>query len=122
MQDDVVAALDGLSKRGRFTDPEDLVFPAWDGGFQYHGDLRDRFYAALKAAGLKRVRFHDLRHTFGTLAVQKLPIRTVQEYMGHQHASTTMIYSHYVPAGDEAAKMTEAFRAGTGIRQALAAA
>ena len=45
--------------------------------------------------------------------MQKLPIRTVQEYMGHAHISTTMIYSHYAPAGDEAAKLTAAFKAGT---------
>jgi hypothetical protein len=94
----------------RFTGPDDLVFPTWDGDVQYHGDLRARFYAALRAASLKRIRFHDLRHTFGTLAAQKLPIRTVQEYMGHAHISTTLIYSHYAPAGDEAALLGRAFR------------
>jgi len=31
--------------------------------------LRRRFYRALDSAGLKRIRFHDLRHTFGTIAV-----------------------------------------------------
>jgi len=110
MVDEVMAALDLLSRRDRYTDQDDLAFPAWDGAPQYHGELRSRFYAALRSAGLKRIRFHALRHTFGTLAVQKLPITTVQEYMGHAHISTTMIYSHYAPAGDEAAKLGQAFR------------
>jgi integrase len=44
-------------------------------------DMRDGFYAALEAAGLSHLReqddpivFHDLRHTFGTLAVQVWPV------------------------------------------------
>ena len=112
MADEVVAALDTLSKRERFTDPDDLVFPAWDGGTQYHGDVRIRFYAALRAAKLKRIRFHDLRHTFGTLAAQKFPLTSVQAMMGHANIQTTMIYAHYVPAADEAALLGQAFRTG----------
>ena len=33
--------------------------------------MRRRFYAALKRAGLPHIRFHDLRHTFGTFAVRR---------------------------------------------------
>ena len=111
MVDEVMVALDKLSTRERFTDPDDLVFPDWTGAHEYHSHVRERFHAALRLAGLQRIRFHDLRHTFGTLAVQKLPMRTVQEYMGHAAISTTMIYSHYAPAGDEAAKLGQAFNA-----------
>ena len=42
--------------------------------------------------------------------MQKLPIRTVQEYMGHANISTTMVYSHYAPAGDEAGLLGQAFK------------
>jgi len=111
MVDEVMVALDKLSTRERFTDPDDLVFPDWTGAHEYHSHVRERFHAALRLAGLQRIRFHDLRHTFGTLAVQKLPMRAVQEYMGHAAISTTMIYSHYAPAGDEAAKLGQAFNA-----------
>lgn len=59
---------------------------------------------ALHRAGLghKRhedppLRFHDLRHTFGTLAVQVWPLVDVQAYLGHANISTTMIYAHHVP-------------------------
>jgi integrase len=62
-------ALDDLSHRERFTDDDDLVFVNDLGQPFEESAMRRRFYAALDAAGLPRIRFHDLRHTFGTLAV-----------------------------------------------------
>jgi len=58
--------------------------------------LRRRFYKALERAGLKRLRFHDLRHSFGTLAVQVFPLTDVKAYMGHADIQTTMVYVHHV--------------------------
>ena len=88
------------------------MFPDWKGEPQHHMELRARFYAALTRAGLKRIRFHDLRHTFGTVAAAAgRPITSIQAWMGHAHISTTMIYAHYAPAKDEAALLGEAFRA-----------
>jgi integrase len=113
MAAEVVGVLDKLSKRDRWTDPDDLVFPNWQGRHQYHGDLRARFRAAQHRASLKAIRFHDLRHTFGTLAAQTMPLTTVKELMGHAHINTTLIYSHYVPAADEAERLSQAFRAQT---------
>lgn len=44
--------------------------------------VRKRFVAAVKRAGVRRVRFHDLRHTFGTaMAGAGVPLRTLQEWM-----------------------------------------
>ena len=51
--------------------------------------LRRRYYAAFEQAGLRRIRFHDLRHRFGSLAITVLDPYAVQSYMGHQHYSTT---------------------------------
>jgi integrase len=48
--------------------------------------------------------FHDLRHSFGTLAVQIYPVTDVQVYMGHEKVETTMRYVHFVPKVDAAAK------------------
>jgi integrase len=45
--------------------------------------LRRRFHAALERAGLPRLRLHDLRHTFGTIAVQVFPLTDVKAFMGH---------------------------------------
>jgi integrase len=73
--------------------------------------VKDAFYAALEAAGLGHLRtkpepmtFHDLRHSFGTMAVQIYPVTDVQAYMGHEKIETTMRYVHYVPKIDAAAK------------------
>ncbi len=114
MIDRAMVALDGLSRRGHLTGPDDLVFPGAQGG---HGDewvLRRRFYAALERAGLDRFRFHDLRHCFGTLAVQAFPISDVQGYMGHAHISTTMRYVHHVTAAGDAAKLSAVVSAALG--------
>ena len=80
MSDQVARALDRLSRREHFVSANDLVFCNEVGGFVDDGRLRTRFYAALEEAGLGHLRekedpvvFHDLRHTFGTLAVRAFP-------------------------------------------------
>ena len=58
-----------------------------------------RFQEACAEAGVRQIRFHDLRHTFGTtLAAAGVPLRTIQEYMGHADLKTTQIYMHYAPS------------------------
>jgi integrase len=110
MIDQVARALDELSRREWFTQEEDLVFCNDIGEHFDDSALRRRFYAARQAAGLKRVRFHDLRHTFGTLAVQVFPLSDVKAYMGHADIATTMIYVHHVPQLDAAEKLSRALR------------
>jgi integrase len=112
MSDPVARVLDGLSRRGHDARPDDLVFSLHNLPF-HHDTARKRFYAALEAAGLGRLRakndpivFHDLRHTFGTLAVQAFPLSDVKAMMGHADISTTMIYVHHVPQTDAAARLT----------------
>ena len=103
--DEVITALDRLSRREMFTAPADLVFCTPLGEHLSDGMMRRRFYDALDAAGLPRVRLHDLRHSFGTLAVQAFPITDVQGYLGHAHITTTMRYVHHSPGHDDAAKL-----------------
>jgi integrase len=62
----------------------------------------------------------DLRHSFGTLAVQVFPLSDVKAYMGHADIVTTMIYVHHVPQHDAAAKLSAAVaqtegRGGLGV-------
>jgi integrase len=111
MIDQVSTALDGLSRRQGWTGEDDLVFVSPAGDHIEDSALRRRFYAALKAAGLKHLRFHDLRHSFGTLAVQVFPLTDVKAYMGHADIATTMIYVHHVPQVDAAEKLSSALKA-----------
>ena len=62
------------------------------------------------ASRFRPLRFHDLRHTFGTRMIAKADIRRVQEWMGHADVQTTMRYLHYAPRADDAALVAEAFR------------
>ena len=111
MTDQVMLLLDGLSRRGLLTAEQDLVFPNALGEHLDGSALRRRFYAAMTRAELKRIRFHDLRHTFGTLAVQAFPLTDVKAFMGHAYISTTMIYVHHVPQHDAAEKLSAVLRA-----------
>ncbi len=114
MMPDVVDVLGKLKEREHFTGDDDLVFCSETGDYLDHFELRKRYYAALEAAGLRRIRFHDLRHAFGTAAITKLDPHRVQGYMGHQHYSTTQRYLHHQPRREDAAALAEAF-AGNGV-------
>ncbi len=80
--------------------PHDLVFPNLDGRPMSHTNLLQRgFYPALKRAGLRRIRFHDLRHTYASLMIRNgEDIVRVSRLMGHANASITLnVYSHMIP-------------------------
>ena len=68
--------------------------------------LYRRFVSAAKRAGLPVLRFHDLRHSFGTQAIRAFNIHEVQRMMGHRHITTTERYLHYAPDPDAAAKLS----------------
>ncbi len=64
-------------------------------------NLRKVFYRLLVAAGMRRIRFHDLRHTFASLLLQnRESLDYVKEQMGHSSIQVTVdIYGHLVPGG-----------------------
>jgi integrase len=107
---EVAAVLAKLSQREWFTGDDDLVFPGELGSYLDASALRRRYKDALKRAGLRPLRFHDLRHTFGTRMIAKADIRRVQEWMGHADIQTTMRYLHYAPRAEDAQLVAEAFR------------
>jgi integrase len=109
MAPDVASALAKLGKREHRVGDDDLVFLGDWGGYVDGSALRRRYDVALKRAGLRRLRFHDLRHTFGTRMIAKADIRRVQEWMGHADVQTTMKYLHYVPREEDARLVAEAF-------------
>jgi integrase len=110
MAPDVAEVLAKLGQRDHLTGDDHLVFVGELGGFVDASALRRRYIAALKRAGLRPLRFHDLRHTFGTRMIAKADIRRVQEWMGHADIQTTMKYLHYVPRDEDAALVAAAFR------------
>ena len=98
MAPDVAEALARLGDASDWVGDDDLVFVGDAGGYLDGSALRRRYKAALARAGLRPLRFHDLRHTFGTRMIAKADIRRVQEWMGHADIQTTMRYLHYAPA------------------------
>lgn len=84
----------------------------WPDGTGYRPDyVTMRFQKVLVQNGLPRIRFHDLRHTAGSLLVNRgQSIKQVQEFLGHEKASTTLdIYTHlsFESKKDTAQKLDE---------------
>jgi integrase len=89
----------------------DLVFANRVGAPTQARRVIEQFHAALDQAGIRRVRFHDLRHSCATLLlVQGVSPRVVMEVLGHSEIALTMnAYSHVVPElKREAAQKMEA--------------
>jgi len=105
----VAETLARLGQRDFFTDDDDLVFPGTTDGYLDGSALSKRYRRSLDRALLRRLRFHDLRHTFGTRVIAVTDIRRVQEWMGHANVQTTMQYLHYVPRPQDAALVGSAF-------------
>lgn len=81
------------------------------GGPLDHSALSRRFKANLKRAKVRSIRFHALRHTYGTrLAADGVDLFKIMQWMGHEDYKTTLIYAHYAPAEDEAAIVEAAFQ------------
>lgn len=113
--DEVAQVLAHLAQRRRWSGPDDLVFVGKAGEYLDGSALRRRFKRARDAAGLRPLRFHDLRHTFGSVAIRTADPRELQEWMGHSDFSTTQIYMHYRPRADAARRLSAAFGAASSV-------
>ena len=110
LADQAAAALDRLSRRKHFTAPGELVFCNGFGRPLDGSALRRRYRRAQEAAEVRPLRFHDLRHTFGSLlAARGVDVVTIQKAMGHSALSTTSRYLHARPASEQAQAFTAAF-------------
>ena len=77
---------------------DDLVFANVDGRPIDPGVLSHAFARLVRLAGLGRVRFHDLRHTFASLMLLRgAPPKVISEALGHASVAFTMdVYSHII--------------------------
>jgi integrase len=103
-------ALARLKARGDFTGDADLVFPNWRGRPMDGGALTRRFKLARDNAGARSLRFHDLRHTFGSLLAQDgVDAVSIQAAMGHADLATTQRYLHARQASEQVERFARAF-------------
>lgn len=121
LADRVLAELDAQFKRTMRRGDDELVFghPALGVPLD-RSRLIKRFKMAAREAGLGDVRFHDLRHTFGTrMAASGVPMRTLQEWLGHRDFKTTLIYADYAPCAHEREMVDRAFAPATALLDVL---
>lgn len=118
MADRLAAELDRLHQALGEPGPDDLVFadPATGEPLDKARNLR-RLRKALNAAKVDEGHsVHSLRHTFGTsMAAAGVPLRTLQEWMGHRDLKTTQRYADYAPSPHEHALIESAFGRGSNL-------
>jgi len=90
------------------------VFTREDGRYVHPDTFSYWFGKHLQRAGLRSIRFHDLRHTHASLALQAgVSAKVVSDRLGHSSVAFTLdVYSHVVPAlqEDAAERVAELFR------------
>jgi len=86
----------------------EYVFPSSNGGPISPDSVLHMLHRVLERAGLPKIRFHDLRHTFSTLALQNgVDIKTVSGMLGHYSAGFTLdTYAHVTTAAQKEAART----------------
>ena len=85
----------------------DLIFPNEAGQPLNHNNMISRYFnKSLKKAGIERIRWHDMRHTFaGLLIEQGENIKYIQSQLGHSSPTVTLnVYAHLMkPVNQEVA-------------------
>jgi integrase len=93
---ELVGALRAIEHRGEF------VFVNEDGTRLRPGQFHEMLWGAQRRAGLRRIPWHGLRHSFASILVSGgTPLRVVQRWLGHSSITTSERYGHLAPgAGD----------------------
>jgi len=97
-------AIEVLKQQKEKTNDE-YVFPSPNGGPISPDSVNNMLKRVLARAGIPKVRFHDLRHTFATIALQNgVDIKTVSGMLGHFSAGFTLdTYAHVTTAAQKEA-------------------
>ena len=105
-------------QRDKIGNGSEYVFPSPTGGPMSSDSVLHMLQRVLKRAGLERIRFHDLRHTFATLALQNgVDVKTVSGMLGHYSAGFTLdTYAHVTTAAQRNAANTMGNVLSCGIR------
>lgn len=87
---------------------DQYVFPSPNGGPISPDSVNNMLKRVLDRAGIPKVRFHDLRHTFATIALQNgVDIKTVSGMLGHFSAGFTLdTYAHVTTSAQKEAAQT----------------
>ena len=107
---DTIEVLKGMEQK------DEYVFPSPYGGPMSPDSVLHVLQRVLKRAGLERIRFHDLRHTFSVLALQNgVDVKTLSAMLGHYSAGFTLdIYAHVTTSMQkQAANAVGNFLSGT---------
>jgi integrase len=89
--------------KGKNDISDELVFLSPESGILDPDNLYHRYFRpVLLKAGLRKIRLHDLRHTFGSLLIQSgASIVYVKEQMGHSSIQITVdTYGHLIPGAN----------------------
>jgi len=109
-------AIDILKAQKKKVGSSPWVFPSPTGGPLSPDCVNNMLHRVLKRAGLPSIRFHDLRHTFATMALQNgVDVKTVSSMLGHYSAGFTLdTYAHVTTSAKrEAANTMSGVLSGT---------
>ena len=100
------AYLDRWAEERRLFGQDTQLLFVWPNGQPLHPDtITSLFHKHCAAAGLPRIRLHDVRHSYATAALLAgVPAKVISERLGHATAAFTLqTYAHVIPGMDEEA-------------------
>jgi len=112
----IAIGADAIKVLKRMEQKDEYVFPSPFGGPMSPDSVLHMLQRVLKRAGLERIRFHDLRHTFSVLALQNgVDVKTLSAMLGHYSAGFTLdTYAHVTTSMQkQAANAVGSFLSGT---------
>ena len=103
--------IEAWQKERRLLGQDSQLLFVWPDGRPLHPDtITALFHRHCKAAGLPRIRLHDVRHSYATAALKAgIQPKVISERLGHATAAFTLqTYTHVIPGMDESAAATVA--------------